>query len=137
MRVVLDTNIFISGMRSGGKPALVLDAIALPGCTLISTEEILEELEDVLSRKFKWPRRSVDSALNRIRIVAEMVSPEFVLAECVDPDDNRILEAALEGAADCIVSGDGHLLRMKIFRGIEILTVSEFLLHIETGISRR
>jgi predicted nucleic acid-binding protein len=47
------------------------------------------------------------------------------------------LEAAVEGCADCVVSGDGHLLRMKTFRGIEILTVSDFLLRLESGASPR
>jgi len=52
------------------------------------------------------------------------------LSACDDPDDDRILEAAVEGCADCIVSGDKHLLRMKTFQGIEILKVGEFLLRI-------
>lgn len=60
-----------------------------------------------------------------------MVSPEFELTDCVDPDDNCILEAAVTGRADCIVTGDNHLLRMKAFRGIEILTVHDFLLRMD------
>jgi predicted nucleic acid-binding protein len=52
------------------------------------------------------------------------------LTDRVDPDDNMFLEAAVAGAADCIVSGDKHLLRMKQFRGIEILTVNDFLLRV-------
>jgi uncharacterized protein len=133
MRVVLDTNIYISGWGFGGKPALVLDAIALPRVTLIATNEILAELEDVLSKKFGWPRRSIDSALEKIRNTAAMVNPSFVLTDCADPDDNRILEAAVAGVADCIVSGDNHLLRMKTFRGIEILTPGDFLLRLDSS----
>jgi len=49
------------------------------------------------------------------------------VTDCEDPDDNRILEAAVEGLADVIVSGDKHLLRMKSLRGVEILTIGEFL----------
>ncbi len=102
-----------------------------PGrCILIVSEEILAELADVLLRKFIWPRATVELAIHRIRTIAEVVNPEFELTECTDPDDNRILEAAVEGAADCIVSGDKHLLRMKRFRGIEVLTVNDFLLRI-------
>ena len=132
MRAVIDTNIFYSGLTSGGKPALVLDAMASPGRTMISSEELLAELQDVLSRKLMWPQRSVDLTLDRIRKTAEMVNPEFDLTDCVDPDDNRILEAAVEGRADCIVSGDKHLLRLKTFRGIEILTAHDFLLRLES-----
>jgi predicted nucleic acid-binding protein len=61
-----------------------------------------------------------------------MVRPEFVITECVDPDDNRILEAAVEGRADCIVTGDNHLLRLREFRGIPILTAHDFLLRLES-----
>jgi putative PIN family toxin of toxin-antitoxin system len=138
MRVVIDTNIFFSGLRGQGKPALVLDAIASPGFMLISSEDLLAELEDVISRKFDWTRERIESTLNRIRITAEMVSPRFELRDCADPDDNRILEAAVEGRADCIVSGDKrHLLRMKNFRGIEIMTAHDFLLRLESGASPR
>jgi putative PIN family toxin of toxin-antitoxin system len=127
MRVVLDTNIYVSGLGYGGKPELVLDEMGLAEYTLLVSEDILMELEEVLSLKFGWSPRSVASALTRIRDAAEMVSPQQTVSECADPDDNRILEAALEGEADCIVSGDKHLLRMKSFRGIQILTASDFL----------
>jgi predicted nucleic acid-binding protein len=61
-----------------------------------------------------------------------MVRPEFELTDCADPDDNRILEAAVAGRADCVVSGDKkHLLRMRTFRGIEIMTASDFLQRLE------
>jgi putative PIN family toxin of toxin-antitoxin system len=137
MRVVLDTNVFISGFRYGGKPKIVFEMAIARLYTLLITEDILLEIEDVLSKKFGWPRSTVVSTLERVARIAEPVHPNLRVNDCVDPDDNRILEAAVEGAADCIVSGDGHLLRMKTFRGIEILTVSEFLLRIETGTLRR
>ena len=56
-----------------------------------------------------------------------LYDPGLVLSDCRDPDDNRILEAAVSGRADCIVTGDDDLLSMKSFRGVQILTVSEFL----------
>jgi len=59
--------------------------------------------------------------------LADVVNPEIVVTDCSDPDDNRILEAAVAGAAECIVSGDKHLRRMKAYRGIEILNASGFL----------
>jgi uncharacterized protein len=134
MRVVIDTNIFFSGLKGKGKPALVLDAVASPGCILVSSEDLLAELEDVISRKFGWSRQAIESTLNQIRMTAEMVSPEFELTDCADPDDNRILEAAVAGRADCIVSGDKrHLLRMGSFRGVEILTAHDFLLRLDAG----
>lgn len=127
MRVVLDTNVIVSGVRFGGKPQLVLDAMGLADYTLISSERILTELEIVLSGKFRWSPEVVDLALERIRTLADMVDPPVKLADCRDPDDDRILEVAVAGRADCIVTGDDDLLSMKIFRGVEILTVSDFL----------
>jgi putative PIN family toxin of toxin-antitoxin system len=131
-RVVLDTNVLVSGVRFGGKPRILLQRIVLSQFVLIVSEDILAELARVLSVKFSWHSALIASTLNRIRIVADMADPEFVLTDCADPDDNRILEAAVEGRADYIVSGDKrHLLRMKSFRGIEILTVSDFLQRLE------
>lgn len=69
---------------------------------------------------------------------AEIVEPCFAITECADPDDNRILEAAVEGRADCIVTGDRrHLLRMKAFRGIEIITVNDFLARLDSPSAER
>jgi putative PIN family toxin of toxin-antitoxin system len=130
MRVVLDTNVLISGIIFGGKPDAILRMASRDQFTLILSEEILSELEEVLAEKFNWSPAKIASVFEDIGKSAEMTLPEMVLTGCADPDDNRILEAAVEGCADCIVSGDKHLLRMKTFRGIEILTVSDFLLRI-------
>ncbi len=62
-----------------------------------------------------------------IRRNAIAVEPNLVVTDCSDPKDNMFLEVAAEGRADCIVSGDKHLLRMKAFRGADILTVGQFL----------
>jgi putative PIN family toxin of toxin-antitoxin system len=127
MRVVLDTNIFISGVRYGGKPETVLRLMTGNEYTLILSDQILEELEGVLLRKFAWTRRVAASTIANFRAMSEVVAPDFELNACVDPDDNRILEAAVAGNAAVIVSGDKHLLSMKSFRDIEILTVDAFL----------
>lgn len=131
MRVVFDTNVFISGLKYGGKPAIVLQMAAKAECLLVTSEDILLEIEDVLLRKFLWSTRHVVATLRGIRAMAEVVRPDFELSDCEDPDDNRILEAAVAGRVACIVSGDRHLLRMKRFRGVEIVTVNDFLDQIE------
>ena len=95
---------------------------------LISSEAVLLELDDVLERKFGWGRRLRINTLGGLRRTAEIIEPNFVLNNCVDPDDNRILEAAVAGRSDCIVSGDKHLLQMGRFQGVEIVTVSGFLI---------
>jgi uncharacterized protein len=136
MRVVLDTNVLISGLNFGGKPDVILRMASRGQFTLILSDEIVLELQEVLTEKFNWHPARIASTVEELGREAQIVSPEFVLTDCADPDDNRILEAALEGQADCIVSGDKrHLLPMKAFRGIEIITVSDFMLRLEASAS--
>jgi uncharacterized protein len=127
MRVVLDTNVLISGFVFGGRPEMVLQMASTRAFSLIVSAEILAELEGVLIEKFGWSRARAAMATRGIRQTAELVVPKLRLNDCEDPDDNRILEAGVGGRADVIVSGDKHLLRMKVYRGIEILTISQFL----------
>ncbi len=131
MRVVFDTNIFISGLKFGGKPAVALQMAAKGVFTLVVSEDILLEIEDVLLRKFRWSESKVVSTLTGISVMVEIVKPDIVLSDCEDPDDNRILEAAITGGAVYIVSGDRHLLQMKMFRGVEIVNVNDFIDRIE------
>lgn len=133
MRVVADSNIFVSALLFGGKPAELLRAAEDGRCVLVVSEQILSEVAEVFARKFRREENWVATALERIQATAELSVPTMQLLACADPDDNRILEAAVEGRADCIVSGDKHLLRMKVFRGIEILTPNEFLERVGSG----
>ena len=134
MRVVADSNIFVSAILFGGKPAALLQAAEDDRCQLVVSEPILSGLAEVFARKFEWSDERVASSVARIRAAAELTVPTMTLSACTDPDDNRILEAAVQGRADCIVTGDKqHLLPMGVFRGIEILTVSEFLRRLEAG----
>jgi putative PIN family toxin of toxin-antitoxin system len=127
MRVVADSNIFISTLQFGGKPAKFIRAAEEERLRLLASEPILLEIADVLSRKFNRSGDEIAASLAHIRSIADMVVPQFAIAACVDPDDDRILEAAVEGRADAIVTGDKHLLSMKSFRKIEICTVRDFL----------
>jgi uncharacterized protein len=137
MRAVFDTNIFISGLNFGGKPATALQMVVKSECILVTSEEILIETLDVLLRKFMWSPKNAAATLAGIRGIADIVTPDFLLSDCEDPDDNRILEAAVAGDVACIVSGDRHLLRMRRFRGIEIVNVNDFVGRIEAATARR
>jgi hypothetical protein len=137
MRVVFDTNVFVSGLNFGGKPATVLQMAAKAECILVTSEDILLEIEDVLLRKFFWSAGNVAATLTGIRAMADVVKTDIVLSDCEDPDDNRILEAAVAGGVACIVSGDRHLLRMKVFRGVEIVNVNDFVDRIEAAAAGR
>ena len=116
-------------LRSGlwSQAAAILELVLSGGCELVLSDPILKELRRKLSTRFGWRDAEIDLALEIFRDSATIVSPCLVVADCVDASDNMFLEAAVEGRADCIVSGDRHLLRMGSFRGTEILTVAQFL----------
>jgi uncharacterized protein len=105
MRVVLDTNVFISSLVYGNEPRAVHELMLNGTCELIVSNAILGELEKHLLGKFGWEPEVVALAIMDIRSAGITVRPEVVVTDCVDPDDNRILEAAVAGGAAFIVSG--------------------------------
>ncbi len=123
MRIVLDTNIFISAALRGGFSEDILDTLATSDkITLITSEEILDELAQKLASKFNWALQDINFYSDYIRQVAEIVKmQEKVLIIKRDPDDNKILECALAGDADLIVSSDQDLIKLKVFQGIGII----------------
>lgn len=132
MRVVLDTNVFVS-MTLGGHVGLINDAWKADQFTLVMSDAILSEYLDVLSRpKLHLTAEAVSVVIARVERKAEFVSPtETLHAVEADPTDNKFLEAALAGQAIYVVSGDSHLLQLKSFRGISILTAREFIERLE------
>jgi putative PIN family toxin of toxin-antitoxin system len=130
VRVVCDTNIFVSALVFGGKPRKFLE-LARKNVVLVVSEPLLQELRRVLTSKFGWADHRVLIAIREIARTAELVKPDIEITDCRDRDDNRILEAALAGRVDFIVSGYADLLSMRSFRGIQIVSVSIFLDRIE------
>ena len=128
-KVVLDTNILISGLVFGGKPRQVLEAAIKGKIQLVLTDEIIEETKKVLEgKKFQYPKEITDLITNELETLADIVKPkERIMAIEKDPEDNRVLECARQAQADYIVSGDVHLLEIKEFQGTRILAPGEFL----------
>jgi len=127
-RVVLDTNVYISAVMFGGLPGSLLDLAFLRAFTLITSPALLDELDEKLRAKFEMTVEDVAflrGKLENIALVVEPVEDLRVIAE--DPDDNRVLECAVTGEADVIVSGDRHLLKLASYQGISIVTVRQFL----------
>jgi hypothetical protein len=127
--VVLDTNVLISALVGHGKPRrLVLKLLEEE--TVVSSMEMLAELADVLSRrKFTDVKSSqVNSFLSKFARRAVVVTSKrrFKVVE-EDPDDDIVLSTAYGADARYIISGDKHLLKLKEFRGIEIVTAKEML----------
>lgn len=126
-RVVLDSNVFISGFVFRGRPAQLLQQAEDAEFSLLTSGPIRLEVERVLTEKFKWPEEVVAAICGPLWAVSQKIEPLVSIAECSDPDDNRILECAVAGQADYIVSGDHHLLDMQEFAGISILRINEFM----------
>jgi putative PIN family toxin of toxin-antitoxin system len=87
----------------------------------------LAELRSTLARKSEWSGAEIEAAIRQAAATSELVFPNVVIEACRDPDDNRVLECAVAGGADLILTGDKDLLVMNPFRNISILTVRQFL----------
>jgi putative PIN family toxin of toxin-antitoxin system len=134
MRVVLDTNVIISGLLfSGGPPGKVLDLWIDDRILVVLSQELIEECLEVISRpKFKragTPFERQELLINLFEIGGTVfVNPKHSLDVIKDdPDDNRFLECAVEGRAEYIVSGDDHLLALREYQGIPIVSPADFL----------
>lgn len=128
-KVVLDTNVLISAIVFGGKPRDVFNKALKGQIKLVLLKDILDEMEGVLSgKKFQYPNPIIRYIRNALEDLAEFVSPEKRVKVIKDnPNDNRILECALEAKADYIISGDHHLLELKEFQSIRIITPSDLI----------
>lgn len=130
MRVVIDTNILISATFWSGKPKQLLNQVRHEKITFLTSAVLLAELREVLTREDKPFKLSVREALRvstEMADLAEIISPHTLVTACRDDADNRVLECAVDGRADWIVTGDRDLLDLKVFEGIKIVTVAQFL----------
>lgn len=133
MRVVFDTNVLISAfVFPGGAPETAYRAALSGKVTLVTSPPLLAELARVLADRFGWEDTMVETAVGQVARIGTVVRPrEKVSVIRRDPDDDRVLEAAREGSADVIVSGDRHLLDLRSWEGVRIVRVAEFLEEIE------
>lgn len=130
-RVVLDTNVLVSGLL-GGTAMEVIRHWRSGAFDLIVSEEIYSEYEQVLKRpRFKLPEWIIRELLDYIQNKALWVEPHTSVGSVIrDPCDVKFLEAATAGHADWIVSGDKDLLDLGQFKSIPIISLREFLLHL-------
>ena len=124
MKLVLDTNVLVSAIVFGGLPRKVFELAIEGRVHLLISEPILTELKSVLQRpKFNFPFAAVQQIVTELINLGEMVYPTEALAVIKrDPADNRILECAVTGSADYIVSGDDDILTLREFEGIVIVS---------------
>ena len=128
LKVVIDTNIYISAIFWNGKPREVIH-LGRQGKILIFTSmDIENEIAEKLKTKFKLDEEDVNQILLDFSTftLPVKIKKQLILVED-DPDDNKFIECALECKADYIVSGDTHLLNLKAYEGIKIINASDFL----------
>ena len=127
MRIVIDTNVLISGVFFGGFPRKILSAVVGHQITACATAEIINEYEDIvqemISRKQGHINRTILSPLIK---AMEIIAPVTQIKICRDPDDNKFLECAKDSHALYIVSGDKDLLVIEQFENIQIVTAKDF-----------
>ena len=129
MRVVLDTNVYISGIFFSGAPYEILEAWRDGRIQIVVSPDILEEYQRVgetLASQF--PHIDLQRLFELLTVNAEVV-PSENLAEpvCIDPDDDKFLACALTSGAEYIISGDKHLLRASGYKGLKVLSPRRFV----------
>ena len=136
LRVVADTNVLVSALLFGGPPEQIVLAGLRGEIQLLTSSPLLKELERVLKVKFKLNLHLVRNIIEEIKEVAELVEVSSHINVISYPDDdNRVLECAVDGKAEFIVTGDTkHILPLKEFRGTKILSPSEFLNRLPTAL---
>jgi len=129
VKIVLDTNVFISGIFFGGLPYQILDAWRNGKFDIVMSEEVFAEYHRVakeLSKQFKEVDISI--FLDLITVNAMWIeAPQLPFNVSSDPDDDKFLSGALSSKAKIIVSGDKHLLAVSGYRNIEVIKPSLFI----------
>jgi putative PIN family toxin of toxin-antitoxin system len=129
LKIVLDTNVFISGVFFTGPPYEILKAWRDGRIQILISEEIIEEYHrvgELLSKQF--PGIEFGPILQLLTINTELVQTRKLTAQvCEDPDDDKFLECAIFGNSNLIVSGDNHLLKVSGHKGIEIINPRNFV----------
>jgi len=127
-KIVIDTNNLISALGWEGNSRDLLRKVIDKEYEFIISIKQLEELKNVLDYpKFRFSEDQKRKFLEIIFKIATVIKTKLKLDVCVDKKDNMFLECAVEGKADYLISGDDHLLRLKRFRNVKIVSVKEFL----------
>lgn len=129
MRVVIDTNVLVSAIFWTGKPKLLLNRVRAGQVVFLSSEELLAELYAVITsakKPFQLNKGEADSIISHLREMAEIVYTESEVCVCKHDPDNRVLECALDGKADYILTGDKDLLELKSFEATKIVKIGDF-----------
>ena len=133
MKITVDTNILVSATFWSGPSEKIISKAEAKEIQLILSNDIIKEYSEVLEYKeiqdkIKDKKLEMKRTVGKIILMSTIIEPKTKLRIVKDdPDDDKILECAVAGKVDCIVTNDNHLLKLKKFRNISILTPNEFL----------
>jgi len=128
MRVVFDTNVLVAAVVfPGGAGEAALMRVLAGADRLVLSKAIIDELLEVLARKFARDAEALSHVAVFFSEIGELVVPRRRLRVVEDEPDNRILECALAGRADAIVTGDKGLLALGRFREVQLITLRSYL----------
>ena len=126
LRLVLDTNVIVSALLFDGIPEKVVLETLIGKAKSITSPFIIEEVSRILGTKFGTKSEDIQR-LQKLLATSEIQYFQPFLTVVKDDPDNRILETAIRGKADCIITGDKLLLKLGSYRGIKIVKPADFL----------
>lgn len=138
MRVVIDTNVLISATFWTGRPKQLLNKVRRGEVIYLTSRILLDELKEILIRAdkpFKLSENDARKIVAAAEEMAELVQTHSKFNVCRDEKDNCVLECAVDGKAEWIITGDMHLLKLQFFQEIPIVKVAEFLSKFEIPLS--
>ncbi|MBS3092733.1 putative toxin-antitoxin system toxin component, PIN family [Candidatus Pacearchaeota archaeon] len=129
MKISADTNFLISATQWDYSVShKLLTKLIENNAEIFTTKEILDEFSEVLSRDFKYTAEEIKNIVDNVFVFITITEPnEKINVITEDPDDNKILECAVSSESEYILTYDDHLLKIKEFRGIEIITPEKLI----------
>lgn len=127
MRIVIDTNVLISGIIFGGKPSKIIELLFGKKISVFASPEMVDEYKRIYGELGERYAKRTHNELNEIINSMNILPSHSHIEACRDPDDNKFIECAIDNRCIYTVSGDKDLLVLEQYEDIGILTVSEFL----------
>ena len=128
MRIVIDTNVVVSAIFFGGRPAELLRMVLRHEISAVATDEIVDEYQATVNCLLdKYDGRRLQLSIVPIFSAMEIIPAASRVEICRDPDDNKFISCAMDGHCYYIVSGDKDLLALERYANVRIITVAGFL----------
>ena len=127
MKIVIDTNVVISGIFFGGNPRKVIEAVVDGNLNAYATPEIVEEYTEIIESMIERKQgRLNQNTLFPFFSALKIIEGASIVNVCRDPDDDKFIGCAIDSKALYIVSGDNDLLDIQEYEGVQIITAKEF-----------